>query len=318
MLLGGRAIQGIGGGGIIVLGLVIFTDIVPLRFRPKYYGIVQGAWAVGSCFGAVIGGALSQHTTWRWIFYLMFPFCAIGLLLVPLVVKLKSKKGSTLSEKLARVDWTGGFLFISSLTGFLIAISWGGTQEPWSSWRTIVPLVVGLAGITISAVWERYFAKEPFLKKALWCNWQVVAAYGGAMTQGLLVSHPSVYSMTPKSDNSIFTAIFRPLLHRLLLHLCTILLPSSNRHIPLPSNLHPSAQLYHRWQPHHPSWTLPPLRLVWLGSHDPFNRSDDALLLPNLHSSLGYNPCLPRSRPWPPPQLPQLHHPSNRSPSPCR
>ena len=191
-LLIGRSIQGIGGGGIIVLSLVIFTDIVPLRYRPKYYGIVQGAWAIGSCFGPVVGGALAQHTTWRWVFYLMFPFCATGLVMVPFVVRLKLKRESTLMEKLERVDWTGGFIFISSLTSFLIAISWGGTQEPWGSWRTIVPLVVGIAGVALAAIWERYFAKEPFLKRSLWNSWQVIAAYGGALAQGLMVRQPQV------------------------------------------------------------------------------------------------------------------------------
>ncbi|KAJ9129343.1 hypothetical protein NKR23_g12557, partial [Pleurostoma richardsiae] len=78
LLLVGRCLQGVGGAGIIVLSLVIFTDIVPLRFRPKWYGTVLGAWALGNCAGPIIGGAIAQSTTWRWMFYLMFPFCAAG------------------------------------------------------------------------------------------------------------------------------------------------------------------------------------------------------------------------------------------------
>ena len=80
----------------MILSLVIFTDIVPLRYRPKYYGIVQGspayheisikiytnlptaAWALGTIIGPILGGAIAQNITWRWIFYIMFPLCAIG------------------------------------------------------------------------------------------------------------------------------------------------------------------------------------------------------------------------------------------------
>lgn len=78
VMLVGRSIQGIGGGGIQVLSGVIITDIVPLRHRPKWYGMVLAAWALGTCAGPIIGGAIAQNTTWRWVFYLMYvPNCII-------------------------------------------------------------------------------------------------------------------------------------------------------------------------------------------------------------------------------------------------
>ena len=66
----GRAIQGIGGGGIITMSLVIYADIVPLRQRPKYLALVQAAWAVGTILGPLIGGLFVDHSTWRWCFYI--------------------------------------------------------------------------------------------------------------------------------------------------------------------------------------------------------------------------------------------------------
>lgn len=185
-ILAGRCIQGVGGGGIIILGLVIFTDIVPLRYRPKYYGIIQGAWALGTIIGPLLGGAFAQYTTWRWIFYLMFPFCGIGFATIPWLLTLKLPE-TTFKDKLARVDWLGGFLFISSSAAFLIAISWGGTQEPWSSFRTVVPLVLGLLGIGATMMWERSGAHEPFLRKSLFHCTSSFAAYAGATAQGLLL-----------------------------------------------------------------------------------------------------------------------------------
>jgi multidrug resistance protein len=66
----GRSIQGIGGGGIITMGQVIFADIVPLRQRPKYFSLVLAAWALGSVLGPLIGGLFVEHADWAWCFYI--------------------------------------------------------------------------------------------------------------------------------------------------------------------------------------------------------------------------------------------------------
>ena len=185
-ILIGRCIQGIGGGGIIILSLVVFTDIVPLRYRPKYYGMIQGAWALGTIVGPLLGGVYASDTTWRWIFYLMFFFCGIGFATIPWLLTLKLPE-KTFKDKLVQVDWVGGFLFILSSTAFLIAISWGGTQEPWSSFRTVVPLVLGVLGMCATMAWERFRARRPFLHKSLFYCLSSFAAYAGAMAQGLLL-----------------------------------------------------------------------------------------------------------------------------------
>ncbi|KAI3398352.1 hypothetical protein diail_9444 [Diaporthe ilicicola] len=185
-LLGGRSVQGIGGGGIIVLSLVIFTDIVPLRQRPKWYGTVQGAWALGNCVGPVLGGAIADGTTWRWVFYVMFPFCAFGLVSIPFLLTLKPKV-ETLGQKLGRVDWVGSAIFMVSATLFLIAISWGGTQFEWSSAATIAPLIIGSVGLLGTAAWEKYMAKEPFLRHSLFYNVSAISTYICSAAQGLVL-----------------------------------------------------------------------------------------------------------------------------------
>ncbi|TLD36664.1 hypothetical protein E2P81_ATG02446 [Venturia nashicola] len=185
-LLVGRCVQGIGGGGITILGLVIMTDIVPLRFRSKFYGIIQAAWALGSLLGPVLGGAFAQKTTWRWVFYLMFPFCFLGFATIPFVLTLKPKT-ETLGTKLKRVDWIGYALFICSMSSFLVAISWGGVQHPWQSWRTLVPLLLGVFGLVLTGFWESYRAKEPFLRRSLFYCPSAFAAYFGSFIQGLLM-----------------------------------------------------------------------------------------------------------------------------------
>lgn len=101
---------------------------------------------------------------------------------------------TSLKEKLLRVDWLGGFLFISSLTTFLVGLSWAGVEFAWSEYRTLVPLILGVAGIGASLIWERFGAREPFLKKSLFFEVSAIAAYICALVQGLVVSASDIYS----------------------------------------------------------------------------------------------------------------------------
>lgn len=193
-LLADRCIKGVGGGIITALTAVVITDVVPLHFRPTYYGLIQMAWVVGACLGPVAGGLIADHTTWRWTFYLNFPFCAAGLILVPIAVRLRPERGSLKHRVLHVVGWTGGFLFIASVSSFLIGISWGGQIYSWGSWRTFVPILVGIAGVVDSLVWERYGAKSPFIRLWLFEEKSAIVTYCCAILQGLLVSR-SAFSL---------------------------------------------------------------------------------------------------------------------------
>ncbi|KAB5583489.1 major facilitator superfamily transporter [Coniochaeta sp. 2T2.1] len=186
VLLAGRSLQGIGGGGIITMGQVIFSDIIPLRQRPKYFSMVQGAWALGTVLGPLLGGLFVEKATWKWCFYINFPFCALGFVMVPLFVKLRAPKSSFVS-KLARVDWVGGFLFIGGTTSFLIGLSWAGVQYKWSSAQTLAPIFVGINAVVAAVAWEVYFAKEPFLRPRLFSSLSSLAAYACAFGQGALI-----------------------------------------------------------------------------------------------------------------------------------
>jgi MFS family permease len=212
LLLTGRSLQGVGGGGIMAGCLVITTDIVPLRQRPTYYAIVQMAWAIGTLVGPLVGGIIAQSIIWRWIFYINLPFCAIGLLLVPLTVRLTAERPSIL-ERLALVDWIGGSLFISSLCAFLVGITWGGNQFPWSSWRTFVPIIVGFVGLIGSGVWETFGAKRPFIPMTLFISISSVISYICACLQGALVSGLPFVFISSLTSSDAWLSLFHPPIH---------------------------------------------------------------------------------------------------------
>ncbi|MCJ1413683.1 hypothetical protein MMC32_000007 [Xylographa parallela] len=186
MLLVGRCIQGVGGGGIIALSYIIITDMVGLRERGKWIGIVNMSQAIGSVSGPVIGGVFSIDVTWRWIFFVNLPFCGLGFAMIPLFLRLTSVSGD-LKNKLRRVDWFGSIIFISSLTGFLIPLTWGGIEYPWSSWHTLVPLCVGGMGLLCFVLYEDLVASEPMFRLGLFSNRTGVLSYLCTSLQGIMI-----------------------------------------------------------------------------------------------------------------------------------
>ncbi|KAH8664680.1 major facilitator superfamily transporter [Xylariales sp. PMI_506] len=209
-MLVGRCIQGVGGAGVHALGLVILTDIVPLRFRPKWYGVILGGWAIGLSMGPLIGGAIVKNTTWRVAFYIMFPICVLGLLLTPFLLTLKPRKVSW-REKFAKVDWIGGSLFTASATSFLIGVSWGGVQYDWNSYQTIAPIITGVLGMTGTIFYENHWAQEPYLCKSLWSSSGAIITYINGCLQGFVILgylyHIPFFFMSVKGDSTLDAGI---------------------------------------------------------------------------------------------------------------
>ncbi|KAJ5817266.1 Major facilitator superfamily domain general substrate transporter [Penicillium robsamsonii] len=185
-MLVGRSIQGVGGGGIISLSEVIITDLVPLRWRGQYFGILSAMWSVGSVTGPILGGGFSENVSWRWIFYINFPFIGVGGILVVLFLNLKLAP-SSLVEKLRRIDYFGTVLFVSSMSSFLIPLSWGGISYDWDSWQTLAPLCVGGVGLIVFGFYEYYFASDPIVPPVIFQNRTATASFIGSVLQGLIL-----------------------------------------------------------------------------------------------------------------------------------
>ncbi|KAJ7779218.1 major facilitator superfamily domain-containing protein [Mycena metata] len=170
MLIAGRTIQGIGGGGILTLTEIVTADLVPLAERGTYQGLIAMVWALASFTGPPIGGALAQDgKSWRWIFYLNLPLAAIAMILVAMYLKLNRPQGST-REKLANVDWVGNFIIVSGTSLAIIGLTWGGIRYPWDAPQVLVPLVVGVFVIFVFGVYEAKFAAFPVIPRDIVSN----------------------------------------------------------------------------------------------------------------------------------------------------
>ncbi|KAF7365715.1 MFS domain-containing protein [Mycena venus] len=161
MMIAARAIQGIGGGGILTLTEIITADLVPLAERGLYQGLIALVWALASFSGPPIGGGLSQGgKSWRWLFYLNLPVGGTAFALVLVFLSVKRPEGS-IRDKLAKVDWVGNAIVITGTGLANVGLSWAGIRYAWSSAQVLVPLVIGLVLLVVFAVYEAKFAAWP-------------------------------------------------------------------------------------------------------------------------------------------------------------
>ncbi|KAI0814465.1 major facilitator superfamily domain-containing protein [Xylaria sp. FL0064] len=159
-----RALTGIGGGGLMTVAQLIVSDVVPLRERGKYQGILGAVVAIANGIGPVIGGALSSASKdgWRNIFRLSLPLSALTTLCVIFFMPLKKVEGDW-KLKLKAVDFIGIALTLAGTIIFLLGLTWGGIDYPWNSAHAIATLVVGFVVCVVFVLWQWKGAKYPLI-----------------------------------------------------------------------------------------------------------------------------------------------------------
>lgn len=186
VILAGRTVQGVGGGGLLALTEVVITDLVPLAFRGHWLSMLSAVWSVGTVAGPLIGAGFAQDISWRWIFYINLPVTAVGVVFVVLFLHQAPIPGDIMS-KLRRFDWLGSLLFTVSSTGFLFGLTTGGVMYEWSSWRVLLPLTTGPCGLFAFAYWELRFASEPIINKGVFNNLDMISSYAMTMFHGMIL-----------------------------------------------------------------------------------------------------------------------------------
>jgi EmrB/QacA subfamily drug resistance transporter len=155
-LIGFRALQGIGAGGLMVGAQAIIADIVPPRERGRYMGLIGSVFAVASVAGPLLGGFLVTNLSWRWVFYVNLPVGILAVLIVSTRLHLHTP------HKRHRIDYLGAALLSGGVGALILLATWGGTEYPWGSSEIVGLGIVGVALLTIFVWWEGR-AAEPIL-----------------------------------------------------------------------------------------------------------------------------------------------------------
>ena len=162
-LIGFRALQGLGAGGLMVGAQAIIGDVVTPRDRGRYQGMMGGIFALASVAGPLLGGFLTDDVSWRWIFYINVPVGAIALVVTASALKLSRARLQH------RIDWTGAALLAAATSALILMTTWAGTQYAWAS-----PMILGLAALIVVLLISFFFverrAVEPIIPPRLFRN----------------------------------------------------------------------------------------------------------------------------------------------------
>lgn len=155
-LIAFRAVQGVGGGGLMVLSMAIVGDIVPPRERGRYQGLFGAVFGASSVLGPLLGGVFTEHLSWRWVFYINLPVGAVALVVIAAVLRIPHKATRHV------IDYLGTFLIASVATCLVLVASLGGTTWAWGSVQIVGLALLGVVLAVAFVVVERA-AAEPVL-----------------------------------------------------------------------------------------------------------------------------------------------------------
>ena len=162
-LIAARAIQGLGGGGLTVTATALIGDVIPLRERGRYQGMLGAVFGVTTVLGPLLGGIFTDDLTWRWAFYVNVP---IAIVVIAMSARTIPQIRSGAKPRIDRL----GILFVGlGAAGLTLATSWGGTTYPWLSGQILGLAVVSVVCLVVF-VWVESRAAEPVLPLRLFRN----------------------------------------------------------------------------------------------------------------------------------------------------
>ncbi|KAJ7432030.1 MFS general substrate transporter [Mycena galericulata] len=220
-LIFARGLAGIGGGGMSTVVSIIMSDIVPLRSRGTWQGILNIIYASGSAIGAPLGGFLSDSIGWRWGFLIQVPAIILAIISVSLALHLPQRDTSDLKTKLKRVDFSGAISLVLCVFFLLFGLDRGGNIA-WADRYTIGALLGFLVLFLLFAFVELEWATEPFAPRRIIANRSLLGAYmvnlfgltaALSMTFHVALFYQAVLGKAPSEVGfwlipSVFTGVF--------------------------------------------------------------------------------------------------------------
>lgn len=158
-----RTIQGLGGGGLMVVAMTVVADIIPPRQRGKVQGLFGAVFGVATVVGPLLGGFIVEHFSWQWIFLINLPLGVLALVVIAVALKPRPERVKH------SIDYAGFVLLSGGLTALVLATSLGGNTWAWVS-PQIIGLVVGAVAFLAGFIWVEAHAAEPVLPLSLFRN----------------------------------------------------------------------------------------------------------------------------------------------------
>jgi MFS family permease len=169
-LIAGRAVQGLGSGGLNMLVDLIICDLVPLRERGRFIGLINVFFAIGLLVGPFIGGILVQKSNWRWVFWVNLPIGGASLICLFIFLHVKFVKARFM-DRFKRIDYIGNVFIVGSSTSLLYALTYAGVDYPWSDARVLAPLIIGIVAMGVFHWYEASrFCKNPTIPPRMFGN----------------------------------------------------------------------------------------------------------------------------------------------------
>jgi EmrB/QacA subfamily drug resistance transporter len=165
-----RMLQGLGAGSLMTIGMTIVGELFPLEQRARMQGYISGVWGIASLCGPLIGGLLTDHVSWRWVFYINVPFGVVAMLLIAGGLRDLPRDG-----RRPVIDYAGLAVFTAGVSALLVGVLEAGRTARWSGLDVLGPLAVALAALATFLVVERR-AAEPLVPLRLFRTRMVLAA----------------------------------------------------------------------------------------------------------------------------------------------
>ena len=181
-----RALQGIGAGGLLPLSQAAIADLFSPRERGRYQGFIGAMWAMAAVAGPLLGGTLTDHATWRWIFLLNLPLGALALAVVVRTLP------TSFRVRRHEIDYAGAVALTIAVTTLLLATSWGGVTYAWDSIQVLGALLVAAVGLGAFVQVERR-AREPLLPLGLFRQPIFAVTSSAAVIVGALLFGVTIY-----------------------------------------------------------------------------------------------------------------------------